>query len=74
MLIVAACFEVTVSGTKIIFPNIVHSPENLDFSGTNVKMNYSGSYVYYDSTTVLKGDAIVVGTWLEDIRYFKPIG
>jgi hypothetical protein len=72
MLIVAACFEVTVSGTKVIFPNIVHSPADLGFTGTNIKMSYSGAYVYYDSTSVLKGDAKVVGTWLEDIRYFRP--
>lgn len=72
MLIIAACFEVTVSGTKVIFPNIVNSPENLGFTGTNINMNYSGSFVYFDSTSILKNDAKVVGTWLEDIRYFRP--
>ncbi len=31
-----------------------------------MKMKYSGSYVFYDSSSVLKNDAKVIGVLLEE--------
>ena len=72
VLIVAACYEVFITSNMQPFPNFSYTKEQLGFSGTNVKLKYSGSYVFYDSLTIMESEAKVVGILLEDIMYLKP--
>lgn len=76
VLLVAACYEVFIYNVAPWrpFPKASEIHAQVNFEGSSVKLDYSGSSVFYDDKTVQESDARIVGTLLEDIGYFQSSG
>lgn len=72
VLLLSACFEVSVSSIGFKFIHVIQPVRELGFDGANVKMKFSGAGVYYNPSEIKESDAKVVGLSLENIVYFKP--
>ena len=71
VLLVAAVYEVFIVTSYTSFPPHKYSKEKINLTGSEVKLMSSGCSVYYDSASVTKNDAKVVGFLLEEIGYLK---
>lgn len=71
VLLIAAVYEVLIATSHTSFPLHRYSNEKINLSGPEVKLMSSGCSVHYDSVSVTKNDAKVVGFLLEEIGYLK---